>query len=182
MLDELGARGELERASAIVDTASARARRGRTDRAELGRSRQEGQQAARLVRGPGHPVTVAVSAANTNDILALTPLMRGIPAVRSWRGPRRRRPVKLRADKTYFSAEQLAWLRARSVIPRIARPGVESSKRPCEGLPGSPPTALRYHVHPASPRPAVVSWSSSTATPWAGRRTRSSPPAPPGRP
>ncbi|WP_369264918.1 transposase [Streptomyces sp. R35] len=51
------------------------------------------------------------------------------PAVRSRRGPRRRRPVKLRADKAYFSAEHLAWLRERGLVARIARPGIESGER-----------------------------------------------------
>lgn len=62
----------------------------------------------------GIPLAVAVSGANMHDSLALKPLIRGIPAVRSRRGPRRRRPVKLRADKAYFSAEHLAWLSAGS--------------------------------------------------------------------
>ncbi|MFF1511207.1 transposase [Streptomyces sp. NPDC058326] len=49
--------------------------------------------------------------------------------VRSRRGPRRRRPDKVRADKAYHSAGNLAWLRERNITPRIARPGVESSER-----------------------------------------------------
>lgn len=102
---------------------------GFTDRAEPGRSRQEGQQTARAVRGPGHPAGRRRVAANTHDSLALKPLIRGIPAIRSRRGPRRRRPGKLRADKAYFSADHLAWLRERGLIPRIARPGIESSER-----------------------------------------------------
>lgn len=40
-----------------------------------------------------------------------------------------RRPLKLRADKAYFSAEHLTWLRERGPIPRIARPAIESSER-----------------------------------------------------
>jgi transposase len=51
----------------------------------------------------GIPLAVAVSGANMHDSLALKPLILGIPAVRSRRGPRRRRPIKLRADKAYFS-------------------------------------------------------------------------------
>ena len=65
----------------------------------------------------------------TSGPLALKPLICGIPAVRSRRGPRRRRPVKLRADKAYFSAEHLAWLRERGLVARIARPGIESGER-----------------------------------------------------
>lgn len=77
----------------------------------------------------GIPLAVAVSGANMHDSLALKPLIRGIPAVRSRRGPRRRRPVKLRADKAYLSAEHLAWLRERGLVARIARPGIESGER-----------------------------------------------------
>ena len=64
----------------------------------------------------GIPLAVAVSGANMHDSLALKPLIRGIPAVRSRRGLRRRRPVKLRADKAYFSAEHLAFLGLAAVL------------------------------------------------------------------
>ena len=47
----------------------------------------------------GLPLSVAVSAANTNDADALKPLVRAIPAIKSRRGPRRRKPDKLHADK-----------------------------------------------------------------------------------
>jgi transposase len=72
---------------------------------------------------------VAVSAANTNDQLALKPLVRAIPAIRSRRGPRRRRPDKLHADKGYDVPELRRWLAGRGITPRIARRGVESSER-----------------------------------------------------
>jgi transposase len=129
VLDELGARGEVDGTSATGDAASVRAKGGITDRAEPGRSRQEGQQAAVLSDARGIPLAVAVSGANMHDSLALKPLIRGIPAVRSRQGPRRRRSVKLRADKAYFSAESLAWLRERGLVARIARPGIESGER-----------------------------------------------------
>ncbi|MGD3112835.1 hypothetical protein [Streptomyces sp. YGL11-2] len=45
------------------------------------------------------------------------------------RGPRRHRPGKLRADKAYYSADRLRWLRERGIVPRIARPGIETSER-----------------------------------------------------
>jgi transposase len=77
----------------------------------------------------GIPLAVGVSAANVHDSHALQPLVRAIPAIRSLRGPRRRRPVKLRADKAYHSAETLAWLRGRGITSRIARPGIESAER-----------------------------------------------------
>ncbi|GHH88468.1 IS5 family transposase [Streptomyces sulfonofaciens] len=77
----------------------------------------------------GIPLAVAVSGANVHDSQAFKPLLLGLPAIRSRRGPRRRRPVKVRADKAYLSAEHLAWLRSRRLIPRIARPGIESGER-----------------------------------------------------
>jgi transposase len=72
---------------------------------------------------------VAVSAANTNDAEALRPLVKAIPAVRSRRGPRRRKPAKLHADKAYDTAELRQWVRDRGIAVRIARKGIESSQR-----------------------------------------------------
>lgn len=77
----------------------------------------------------GLPLAVAASGANVHDSQALKPLILALPAVRSRRGPRRRHPDRLRADKAYHSAEHLAWLRGRGIVPRIARPGVESKER-----------------------------------------------------
>lgn len=129
VLDELGARGELDWASAIVDPASVRAKGGTlTGPTPVDRGKK-GSKLHVLSEAQGIPLAVAVSGANTHDSLALKPLIRGIPAVRSRRGPRRRGPVELRADKAYFSAEHLTWLRERGLVPRIARPGIESSER-----------------------------------------------------
>ncbi|MDP9869404.1 transposase [Streptosporangium brasiliense] len=75
----------------------------------------------------GLPISVAISAANIHDSLALEPLVRGIPPIRSRRGPRRRRPVKLHGDKGY---DYPPFLRSRGIVPRIARRGVGSSRRP----------------------------------------------------
>ncbi|MFV5997647.1 transposase [Streptomyces sp. NPDC056231] len=75
------------------------------------------------------PVAVAVSRANMHDGLALRPLFRGIPAIRSRRGPRRRRPVKLRADKTYFAAEYVSWATRKMDRATYRRPGIESGER-----------------------------------------------------
>jgi transposase len=64
-----------------------------------------------------------------HDINALKPLVTAIPAITSRRGPRRRRPAKLHADKGYDFPELRTWLSGRGIIPRIARRGVESSER-----------------------------------------------------
>src|SRR5688500_11531843 len=65
-----------------------------------------------LTDAGGLPLTVAVTAANTHNSLALMPLVQALPAVRSRRGPRRRRPAKLHADKGYDYDYLRAWLRA----------------------------------------------------------------------
>ncbi len=77
----------------------------------------------------GLPISLAVSGANLHDSQALEPLVLGIPPIRSHRGPRRRRPAKLHGDKGYDYDRLRRWLRARGIVPRIARGGVESSQR-----------------------------------------------------
>lgn len=77
----------------------------------------------------GLPLSLGISGANTHDSLGLKPLVRGIPPVRSRRGPRRRRPAKLHADKGYDYDHLRRWLRKRGIRHRIARKGIESSTR-----------------------------------------------------
>ncbi len=77
----------------------------------------------------GVPLSLGISAANTHDSLGLQPLVRGIPPIRSRRGPRRRRPAKLHADKGYDYGHLRTWLRDRGIRPRIAGKGIESSQR-----------------------------------------------------
>lgn len=67
-----------------------------------------GSKPHELSDAQGVQLSVAVSGANMRYSLAREPLILGIPAIRSRRGPRRRRPVKLRADKPYSSTEHLA--------------------------------------------------------------------------
>ncbi|GGW76921.1 hypothetical protein GCM10010320_68700 [Streptomyces caelestis] len=77
----------------------------------------------------GVPLSLGISGANTHDSLGLQPLVRGIPPIRSRRGPRRRRPAKLHADKGYDYDHLRKWLRERRIRHRIARKGIESSTR-----------------------------------------------------
>jgi transposase len=77
----------------------------------------------------GLPLSVAVSAANTNDSEALQPLVMAVPAIKSRRGPRRRKPSKLHADKAYDHRALRLWLRERGIAVRIARKGIESSQK-----------------------------------------------------
>jgi transposase len=55
--------------------------------------------------------------------------VRAIPAIKSRRGPRRRKPAKLHADKAYDHAALRKWLRDRGITVRIARKGIETSKK-----------------------------------------------------
>ena len=82
-----------------------------------------------LPEGTGLPLVAGVSAANTNDSYALKPLVQAIPAIRSRRGPRRRKPGKLHADKAYDHAELRQWVHRRGITVRIARKGVETSEK-----------------------------------------------------
>jgi transposase len=82
-----------------------------------------------LTEAGGLPLAVAVSAANTHDSHGLIPLVQAIPAIRSRRGPRRRRPGKLHADKAYDYPHLRGFLRDRRIFPRIARRGIEPTDR-----------------------------------------------------
>lgn len=64
-----------------------------------------------------------------STLAALKPLIRAIPAIRFRRGPRRRRPAKLHAEKACNQAELRYRVRARGIAVRIARKGIETSKK-----------------------------------------------------
>lgn len=74
----------------------------------------------------GLPLSLGISGANIHDSQGLDPLVRGIPPIRSRRGPRRRRPAKLHADKGYDHDHLRRWLRSRGIAHRIARKGTSS--------------------------------------------------------
>lgn len=57
-----------------------------------------------LTDANGLPLVPGVSGANVHDSQALRPLVQAIPAICSRRGPRRRGPIKLHADKGYPGA------------------------------------------------------------------------------
>ncbi|WP_425573912.1 transposase [Streptomyces hebeiensis] len=63
----------------------------------------------------GLPISIGVSGANPHDSQALEPLVRAIPPIHSRRGPRRRRPARLHAEKGYDYDHQRRWLRQRGI-------------------------------------------------------------------
>jgi transposase len=77
----------------------------------------------------GLPLVAGVTAANTHDNAMFIPLLDDIPAIRSRRAPRRRRPAKLHADKGYDAEDLRAECRRRGIAPPIARRGIESGER-----------------------------------------------------
>ncbi|CAL9523162.1 IS5 family transposase IS1647 [Streptomyces sp. enrichment culture] len=74
-------------------------------------------------------LSIGISGASTHDSQALIPLARGIPPIRSRRGPRRRRPRKLHADEGYDYSHLRQGLSSGGIRHRIAREGLDSSTR-----------------------------------------------------
>ncbi|MFJ4342760.1 transposase [Streptomyces sp. NPDC088915] len=73
-----------------------------------------------------HRLVVAVSGADLYDSQAFKSLILGMPAIRSRHGPRRGRPVRIRADKAYYFAEHLRRLCDRRLTIRYERKGNHS--------------------------------------------------------
>jgi hypothetical protein len=72
---------------------------------------------------------VDVSAANLNDHRMLEDMVDGVRPVRQPIGRPRKRPVKQHGGKGYDYPEGRELLRSRNISARIARKGIESSKR-----------------------------------------------------
>jgi transposase len=82
-----------------------------------------------VVDRQGIPLAVTMSAANVHDSRMMLETVDAIEPIRGRRGRPRKRPMKLHADKAYDSKPLRAELRKRSITPRIARRGIESSER-----------------------------------------------------
>ena len=77
-------------------------------------------------------MAVGLSAANTRDSVLLEAMVDAVAPVKGPRGRPgrpRRRPAKLHLDKGYDYPCCRRALRRRGIIPRIARRGIESSRR-----------------------------------------------------
>jgi IS5 family transposase len=70
-----------------------------------------------------------VTAANVNDSTMFEALIDDVTTVRTPSGWRRCRPGAVHADKGYDARHSRAYLRRRGINTRIARRGIESSKR-----------------------------------------------------
>jgi len=79
--------------------------------------------------GRGAPLACLLTPANTPDAAVLTEVVDRIEPIKRPVGRPRKRPAKLHADKAYDHAKHRRALRARHIVPRIARKGVETSQR-----------------------------------------------------
>ncbi|MGW4985157.1 IS5 family transposase [Streptomyces mirabilis] len=130
VLDELGSRGDLDWSRCAIDSVNMRAqKRGSLTGPNPVDRGKYGSKIHLVTERSGLPLSVGISGANVHDSQALIPLVKGIPPIRSRRGPRRRKPGKLHADKGYDYAHLRRWLSKRGIGHRIARRGVETSQR-----------------------------------------------------
>jgi len=82
-----------------------------------------------VVDRQGVPLAVKLSAANVHDSQMMLDTIDAIEPIKRPVGRPRKRPAKLHADKAYDSQPLREELRRRSITPRIARRGIESSER-----------------------------------------------------
>ncbi len=94
-----------------------------TDRGKPGTTRHL------IVERQGIPLTSLLTGANRHDRIVFDALLDAVPAIRGPSGQRRRRPVRLHADKTYDIRRCREALHRRHIKVRIARKGVEASDR-----------------------------------------------------
>lgn len=81
-----------------------------------------------MVDRTGTPLGLSLSGANRHDSLMLASTLDAVPPVRHGPGRPRRRPDKLHADKAYDHRRCRTECRRRSIVPRIARRGVDVSE------------------------------------------------------
>jgi transposase len=77
----------------------------------------------------GIPLAVMLTGANQHESTVFEALLDRIPPIKRPRGRPRTRPDKLHADKAYDIPRCRQALRRRHIKVRIARKGIESSKR-----------------------------------------------------
>jgi IS5 family transposase len=135
----------------------------------------------------GLPLSLLVTAANANDAVVFEALLDDLPLVATPRGGRRCRPDKCHADKAYDHRRCRAYLTRRGIRVRIARRGVDSSKRLGvtagrlsarsrgwlgAGACASARTAPRSGSSPSRCWPATGSATTACPTPSSARRAR----------
>jgi transposase len=74
-----------------------------------------------ITDGHGTPLAVLLTGGNCNDVTQLLPLLDAVPPVRGRVGHPRRRPDSLFADRGYDHDVYRDQVRARGIVPAIAR-------------------------------------------------------------
>ncbi|GAA2692985.1 Transposase DDE domain-containing protein [Actinosynnema pretiosum] len=124
LLAELHAANRIDWSRAAIDSSQVRAlKRGHfTGPSPVDRSKT-GSKHHLVVDGAGHPLTVAVSAANTHDTGTLGEMVDALPRVAGKPGRPRWRPAVLLADRGYDSQANRNTLHRWGIVPLIARRG-----------------------------------------------------------
>ncbi|POX47693.1 IS5/IS1182 family transposase [Streptomyces sp. Ru72] len=125
LLAELNAERKLDWSRCVVDSPRQGAKRGsHTGPSPVDRGRA-GSKHHLITDGHGTPLAVILTGGNRNDVTQLLPLLDAVPPVRGRVGRPRRRAVTLYADRGYDHDRYRKEVRARGVVPAIARRGTE---------------------------------------------------------
>ncbi|MFJ6694446.1 IS5 family transposase, partial [Streptomyces sp. NPDC091294] len=123
LLAELNAAARLDWSRCVVDSARQGAKRGQhTGPSPVDRGRA-GSKHHLITDGHGTPLAVLLTGGNRNDVTQLLPLLDAIPPVRGRVGHPRRKPDSLFADRGYDHDIYRDQVRARGIVPAIARRG-----------------------------------------------------------
>jgi transposase len=82
-----------------------------------------------VVDRAGLPLATLLTGANRHESVVFEALLDAIPSIKQANGRRRKRPAKVHADKAYDIPRCRQALTQRHIKARIARKGIESSKR-----------------------------------------------------
>ncbi|TXS47008.1 IS5 family transposase [Streptomyces sp. t39] len=124
LLAELNAAARLDWSRAVVDSSHVRAfKRGlQTGPSPVDRGRA-GSKHHLITDGHGTPLAVILTGGNRNDVTQLLPLLDAVPPVRGRPGRPRRKPQSVFADRGYDHDIYRDQVRARRILPVIARRG-----------------------------------------------------------
>lgn len=130
-LDHLGQQDRIDWSRAAVDSSSVPAkRRGEKTGPNPTDRGRPGSKHHIIVDRHGIPLAPPVlTPANEHDSVNLDRIIDSVRPIRRRRGRPRRRPAKLHADKAYDHRVCRIVCRLRSIQPRIARRGIESSQK-----------------------------------------------------
>ncbi|MDV6291060.1 IS5 family transposase [Streptomyces sp. UP1A-1] len=124
LLAELNAAARLDWSRCVVDSSHVRALKGGSTRAPSPVDRgRAGSKHHLITDGHGTPLAVLLTGGNRNDVTQLPPLLDAIPPARGRVGHPRRKPDPLFADRGYDHDIYRGQVRARGIVPAIARRG-----------------------------------------------------------